>query len=189
MYFKSIFVLIGVLIISSTCYSQSDVSVDSTSYNSIIGMERSEAYKKLGVSYSGGTIIGWVEPSPRPIMTHSFAHATFDSKNIFMLMRVDDRSHEKMDSPSFVLDQMIISADNPDYLISYMGCTLNGQSYYPDGAIIAVYKDNGQKVVTDIEKAWKASFRENKFIEISPKNIQCKLTSGSYILLDSTELK
>ena len=189
MYFKKIILLLGALMVSGTCYSQSDIIVDSTSYNNIIGMERSEAYEKLGVTYSGGTIIGWVEPSPIPVMTHSFDFATFDSKNIFMLMSVDDRSQQKMDSPSFIVDQMIINAANPDYRISYMGCTQNGQRYYPEGQIIAIYKYNGQKVVTDIAKAWKASFIENKFIEVSPNNIQCELTSGSYTLLDNTVLK
>jgi hypothetical protein len=184
MKYLRIIILIGALIISNTGYSQSDIHVDSTSYKHIVGMERSEVYSKYGITSSAGAIIGWVEPSPRPIMTHSISTASIQNNILVLLFYIDPTNEESMDRPFIVVDQMILKMPNRNYRLSYLGCSMSGISYYPKGEIIAVYQYTEEVIATNIEYAWLVSFGDNKFIEVSPGSVQCEQNSGSYTSLD-----
>jgi hypothetical protein len=175
----------SVLLLSNICYSQDKVVVDSTSYNNLLGLERSDVKAKLNIDFLGGTVIGWVEPSPKPIITHIFSHANFDDKVIMILEKVIGSEDQSTENKFFAVDQLVISANDSEYYMSYLGCTINGQSFYPEGEIIALHKGNGEKIATNILKAWKADFQKNKFTEISKSNIQCNLDGTYYFKLSA----
>jgi len=173
----------SVLLITNVCYSQDKVVVDSTSYNNLIGLERSEVKEQLNIDFLGGTVIGWVEPSPKPIMTHIFSYTSLDGKVFMILEKVIGSEDQNTENKFFAVDQLVISADGSEYYMSYLGCTINGQSFYPEGEIIALHNGDGEKKSTNILKAWKADFQKNKFTEISKSNIQCKLDGTYYFKL------
>jgi hypothetical protein len=180
---KLTFFLIGVLLTSNVCYSQGKIFIDSTSNNNLIGLERSEVLEKLKIDFFGGAVIGWVEPSPKPIMTHIFSYASVDDKVLMILEQVVGSEDQSIENKYFSVDQLVISVEGSNYYISYLGCNINGHVIYPEGEIIALHQGKSEEYATNIIKAWKADFQENKFIDISKNNIQCKMDGTYYFQL------